>query len=168
MPEIVPEKAQSIYEFSACDLSGKSISFEKYNGCLLLVLNVPEYGDTVVQNYLDILSQIHYKFGGKDVKVLLFISDQIVCSGDEKHREKYEDLHIRGVCDVFEKIDLNGGRAHPVYKYLKKRAATRGTSILDKSFTVFIVDRMGVPVSREHHSIVTDLDRFEAVLMQHL
>ena len=50
--------------------------------------------------------------------------------------------------DLFEKIDVNGGGAHPLYKYLKR---VQGGTLIDAikwNFTKFIVDKNGKPVER--------------------
>ena len=174
MPEMInpelgdPLKASSIYEFSANDIYGQPVPFDGYRGQLLCVINVPDCGEPNVRKYLESLAQIQQKLGCRGIKFLLFICDQIVCDGNDSNWPLYEDLHMRQICQVFGKVIVNGGRAHSIYKYLKKRAPCRGSSIIDKSFSLFMVDRQGVPISRQHHSLVVDAPRFEAVLRQHL
>ncbi|OWR50908.1 glutathione peroxidase [Danaus plexippus plexippus] len=50
--------------------------------------------------------------------------------------------------DMFEKIDVNGDSAHPLWKFLKhKQGGTLG-NFIKWNFTKFIVDKNGVPVER--------------------
>lgn len=51
--------------------------------------------------------------------------------------------------DLFEKVDVNGKNAHPLWQFLKNK---QGGVLLDAikwNFTKFIVDKNGVPVERE-------------------
>jgi glutathione peroxidase len=49
---------------------------------------------------------------------------------------------------MFEKIDVNGGKAHPLYTYLKsERPGLLGSSIR-WNFTKFLIDRQGWVVAR--------------------
>ena len=50
---------------------------------------------------------------------------------------------------MFAKIEVNGARAHPLYKYLKDaRPGLLGTEAIKWNFTKFLVDRDGEPVAR--------------------
>ena len=50
---------------------------------------------------------------------------------------------------LFAKIDVNGPRAHPLYRFLKKnKRGLFGTERIKWNFTKFIVDREGNVVSR--------------------
>ena len=50
--------------------------------------------------------------------------------------------------DLFEKIDVNGKDAHPLYKYLKKEQGGTLFDAIKWNFTKFIVDKNGKPVER--------------------
>lgn len=49
---------------------------------------------------------------------------------------------------LFEKIEVNGPGAHPVFKYLKKRLGGLFGSRIKWNFTKFLIDRNGRPVKR--------------------
>ena len=50
---------------------------------------------------------------------------------------------------MFAKVDVNGVRAHPLFKFLKHAApGTLGFEGVKWNFTKFLVDRNGVPVER--------------------
>jgi len=50
---------------------------------------------------------------------------------------------------LFEKIDVNGGDAHPLFKHLKQEApGLMGTQAIKWNFTKFLVDRSGRAVAR--------------------
>ncbi len=48
----------------------------------------------------------------------------------------------------FDKIDVNGPRAHPLYRFLKQRATGVLGQGIKWNFTKFLVDRNGQPVRR--------------------
>ena len=50
--------------------------------------------------------------------------------------------------DLFEKIDVNGNDAHPLYKFLKKEQGGMLLDAIKWNFTKFIVDKNGKPVER--------------------
>jgi glutathione peroxidase len=50
---------------------------------------------------------------------------------------------------VFEKIDVNGDNAHPLYRWLKEAApGVLGSKSIKWNFTKFLVDRSGKVVGR--------------------
>ena len=50
--------------------------------------------------------------------------------------------------DMFDKINVNGGNAHPLFNYLKeKRGGTLG-NFIKWNFTKFVIDKNGQPVAR--------------------
>ena len=51
--------------------------------------------------------------------------------------------------DRFEKVDVNGDNAHPVFKFLKSESpGLLGTEAIKWNFTKFLVDRDGNVVKR--------------------
>ena len=50
---------------------------------------------------------------------------------------------------VFERVDVNGPKAHPLYEWLKTaRSGLLGTRAIKWNFTKFLLDRTGNVVSR--------------------
>jgi glutathione peroxidase len=49
---------------------------------------------------------------------------------------------------MFEKIDVNGDHAHPLYKYLKREKSGLLGASIKWNFTKFLVDRSGNVVGR--------------------
>ena len=50
---------------------------------------------------------------------------------------------------MFDKIDVNGPKAHPLYQYLKdEQPGVLGTKNIKWNFTKFLVDRDGKVVDR--------------------
>jgi len=67
--------------------------------------------------------------------------------------------------DMFSKIDVNGDKSHPLYKYLKyKQGGTLG-DFIKWNFSKFIIDKQGQPVERyapnvEPFSLKKDLEKY--------
>lgn len=52
------------------------------------------------------------------------------------------------VGDVFEKVDVNGDNAAPLFQFLKKKQGGLLGNAIKWNFTKFLVDKNGVPVER--------------------
>jgi glutathione peroxidase len=139
----------SVHDFSARTLDGADASLAAYRGKALLVVNVAsKCGFTPQYTGLEAL---YRKLGPQGLVVLGFPCDQF------GHQEPGDAAEIRNFCAVnydvtfplFAKIDVNGRRAHPLYRYLKKAApGVLGTAAIKWNFTKFLVDREGGVVAR--------------------
>ncbi len=139
----------TIYDFSAVDLDGNQRSLAEFSGRLLLVVNVasrcgftPQYAG---------LEKLWRDLGERGVTVLGFPCDQF------GHQEPGDEAEIREFCSVnydvtfpmFAKIDVNGGNAHPLYRWLRKqRPGLFGTDAIKWNFTKFLVDSDGTALKR--------------------
>ena len=50
--------------------------------------------------------------------------------------------------DMFEKINVNGSDAHPLFNYLKEKQAGTMFNFIKWNFTKFVIDKEGQPVAR--------------------
>lgn len=57
----------------------------------------------------------------------------------EEHGAKYP---------LFDKIDVNGSNAHPIYRFLRARLTGTLSSAIKWNFTKFVCNRKGVPLYR--------------------
>lgn len=67
--------------------------------------------------------------------------------------------------DLFEKIDVNGGNAHPLWKYLKQEQGGLLINAIKWNFTKFIVNKEGKVVERhgptdEPSKLVSVLEKY--------
>jgi len=62
---------------------------------------------------------------------------------------------------MFEKIDVKGAGAHPLYRFLKNGAkGVLGTAAIKWNFTKFLVNRMGKVAARFSPAVApADLDK---------
>ena len=50
--------------------------------------------------------------------------------------------------DMFDKIDVNGNAAHPLYEYLKSKQGGTLGNFIKWNFTKFVIDKEGQPIAR--------------------
>lgn len=134
----------SIYDFHAKTLDGKDLDFSSYKGDVLLIVNTAsKCGFT---NQYEGLQELHTKYGAKGLKVLGFPCNQFGSQepGTEPEIGAFCQKNYGVEFQMFEKIEVNGSGAHPVYKYLTAEApGLAGTEAIKWNFTKFLVDRHG-------------------------
>jgi len=139
----------SIYDYEAKSLDGKPVRLADYQGKVVLVVNTAsECGFTPQYEGLEKLYE-HYRDRG--LVVLGFPCNQF------GSQEPGSAVEIGAFCQknygvsfpMFEKIDVNGDAAHPLYRWLKQSArGVLGSERIKWNFTKFLVDRAGQVKSR--------------------
>ena len=136
------------YDYEAKSLNGAPIEMSKYQGKVVLVVNTAsKCGFTPQYTGLQKLHDDHHADG---LEILGFPCNQF---GKQEPGNadtiKNECLINYGVTfQMFEKIDVNGKNAHPLYDYLKSELkGTIGKSIR-WNFTKFLLDSTGKPIKR--------------------
>ncbi len=137
------------YDFSAKTLDGANQSLDAYKGKAMLIVNTaskcgftPQYTglEKLFENYQD-----------KGLVVLGFPCDQF------GHQEPGDADEIRNFCSLnydvkfplYEKVEVNGEGAHPLWKWLKKEnPGLLGLEAVIWNFTMFLVDKHGKVVKR--------------------
>ncbi|WP_028224690.1 glutathione peroxidase [Paraburkholderia ferrariae] len=140
----------SIYSFSAEPLGGGApVSLESYAGKVLLIVNTAsECGFT--PQYAG-LQKLYDEYAARGLAVLGFPCNQF------GKQEPGEAAQIGSFCEknygvtfpMFDKIDVNGAGAHPLYRWLTSEApGLLGLESVKWNFTKFLVDRNGNVVKR--------------------
>jgi glutathione peroxidase len=133
-----------IYSFSARALDGRDISLERYRGKVLLIVNTAsECGFT--PQYAG-LQQLHQDMASRGLEVLGFPCNQFGKQepGDAAQIGAFCEQNYGVTFQMFDKVDVNGERAHPLYRYLTGEApGLLGTEAIKWNFTKFLVDRDG-------------------------
>lgn len=152
----------TFYQFKAKSLQGKEISMEQYKGKVVVVVNTAsKCGLTPQYEGLEALNQ---KYKDKGLVILGFPCNQFGNQEPGGAKEISEGCLINyGVSfQMFEKVDVNGDTAHPLFKYLKKELPGFLISKVKWNFTKFVVDRNGKPVKR--FSPTTKPEQMEAYI----
>ncbi len=139
----------SIYEFSAQDIGGQSVSLGAFRGRVMLIVNTASKCGFTPQ--YEGLEALHKEYGDKGLTVLGFPCNQFGQQepGDAAEIANFCKLTYDVDFPMFAKIDVNGPKAHPLYDYLKSQArGVLGSSSIKWNFTKFLVDRDGRVVRR--------------------
>jgi glutathione peroxidase len=138
----------SIYDFSAKSLAGEETPLKRFEGKVLLIVNTASAcGFTPQYKGLEALQQ---KYGARGFSVLGFPCNQF------GRQEPGSAAEIGQFCasnyavsfPMFDKIDVNGGNAHPLYQYLRHEKSGLLGSSIKWNFTKFLIDRLGKVVAR--------------------
>jgi len=138
----------SIYDFAAKSLTGEDVQLKRFEGQVLLIVNTASAcGFTPQYKGLEALQRA---YGARGFSVLGFPCNQFGRQepGDAAKIEQFCASNYAVSFPMFDKIDVNGDKAHPLYQYLKgEKSGLLGPSI-KWNFTKFLVDRSGKIVAR--------------------
>ena len=145
MMGVLTLSAQSIYDFKVKDDVGQEVSLSDYKGKVLLIVNTatrcgftPQYKD---------LEPLYQKYHVQGFEILDFPCNQFGQQAPGTIQEIHSfctanfDIHF----PQFDKIDVNGENAHPLYTWLKTQA---GGGDIKWNFTKFLVGRDGKVIKR--------------------
>jgi len=137
--------AQNIYDFKVKNDIGQEIPLSGYKGKVLLIVNTatrcgftPQYKD---------LELFYQKYHNQGFEILDFPCNQFGQQAPGTIQEIHQfctanfDIHF----PQFDKIDVNGENAHPLYTWLKDQA---GGGDIKWNFTKFLIGRDGKVIKR--------------------
>ena len=138
----------AIYQFIANSLAGEEVPLRRFEGQVLLIVNTaskcgftPQYRG---------LEDLHRDFSPRGFSVLGFPCNQFGAQepGDARDIQEFCSTQYDVTFPLFEKIDVNGAKAHPLYDFLKREKSGLLGSAIKWNFTKFLVDRAGKVVAR--------------------
>jgi len=137
------------YDFKAIDIDGQDRALSEYEGKVLLIVNVasrcgftPQYAG---------LQKLWEQYRDRGLVILGFPSDQF------GHQEPGDEAEIKNFCSLtydvdfpmFSKINVNGGDAHPLWKWMKdQKSGLLGIGAIKWNFSKFLVGRDGKVIAR--------------------
>jgi len=138
------DSKKTIYSFSAEDIAGNKVNLSKYEGKVLLIVNVaskcgltPQYAD---------LQELYDKYADQGLEVLAFPAN------DFMGQEPGTNEEINSFCTekfgitftMFGKVTVTGKNMHPMYNFLTKKAEN---GLMDGpvkwNFQKFVINREG-------------------------
>lgn len=149
----------TIYDFSATTIDGEVKNFEDYRGKILLIVNTASAcGLTPQFQALEELYQNHQSSG---LEILGFPCNQFgnQDSGSNEEIKGFCQLNYGVTFTMFEKIDVNGEKAHPLFSFLKKEKKSIMGEKIKWNFTKFLVDSKGKVYKR--YAPTTTPDKLE-------
>lgn len=162
----------SIYKMNLVDIDENPVSMEQYKGKVLLIVNTaskcgftPQYED---------LQKLYERYQSQGFEILGFPSNQF------KEQEPGNGADVKNFCEInygvnfplFEKTDVRGKNAHPLFQHLTEKAPFEGFDVSNAmgkilkditenqypeflnddtvkwNFTKFLVDRNGNVIQR--------------------
>ena len=137
------------YDFSAKTLDGDEQPLSTYTGKAMLIVNTAsKCGFTPQYTGLEKLWEKYEKQG---LVVLGFPCDQFGHQepGDAEEIKNFCSLNYDVKFPLFEKIDVNGTGAHPLWRWLKsQKSGLLGIEAIKWNFSKFLVDKTGKVVKR--------------------
>ena len=140
--------AQSLYDIKATTLKGEEISLDRYRGKVLIIVNTAsKCGFTGQYSGLEELSR---KYREEGLEILGFPCNQFGNQepGDAKEIEQGCLVNYGVSFQMFDKTEVNGPNAHPLFRFLKKNLPGWFGSRIKWNFTKFVVGRDGKPLKR--------------------
>lgn len=139
----------NIYQFTVTDHRGEKVCLANYKNKVLLIVNTASACGLTPQ--YEALEQLQQQYGDKGFTVLAFPCNQF------KQQEPANIDEIKQFCDLnfnitfplFNKIDVNGESAHPLFKFLTSQAkGFFGSKSIKWNFTKFLVSADGTSIKR--------------------
>ena len=137
-----------VYDFSAKSLAGEEVSLQRFEGQVLLIVNTaskcgftPQYRG---------LEDLHREYAPRGFAVLGFPCNQFGAQepGSASDIGAFCQSQYDVTFPMFDKIDVNGAGAHPLYDYLKREKSGLLGASIKWNFTKFLVDRQGQVTAR--------------------
>lgn len=140
--------SKSVFDYTVKDINGKEVSLSEYKGKFLLIVNVAsKCGFTPQYEGLEKL----FEELKDNVVVLGFPCNQFGAQepGDAEEIKNFCSLTYDVKFPLFDKIDVNGSNAAPLYQFLKgEKPGLLGTEAIKWNFTKFLVGRDGQVIKR--------------------
>tara|TARA_B100001029_G_scaffold179582_1_gene189711 strand:- start:15015 stop:15494 length:480 start_codon:yes stop_codon:yes gene_type:complete len=138
-----------LYKISVQDIDMNSVDLSDYEGKTLLIVNVaskcgftPQYKD---------LQNLYEKYQDQGFEVLGFPCNQFGAQepGTNDDVKAFCTLNYNVSFKMFNKIEVNGSDASPLFKYLKHESpGILGTEAIKWNFTKFLINKKGQVVKR--------------------
>ena len=147
---IQEKKPATSLAFEMKSLAGEDVDLgKKYQDRVVLIVNVAsECGLTPQYKQLQ---SLHDKYAKEGLAVLGFPCNQFGRQepGSSEEIQTFCTKNYGVTFDMFEKIDVNGDQASPLYQYLTKvETKPKAAGAISWNFEKFLVDRSGEVVAR--------------------
>ena len=147
MPIIPIHAANSIYDIPLNDIQGKETTLKPYKGKVLLIVNVASKCGFTPQ--YSALESLYEKYKDRGLIVLGFPCNQFLNQepGTSAEIQQFCTSKYQVTFPIFEKIEVNGGKRHPLYEWLAGKDSPQ-SGLIKWNFTKFLVSREGKILDR--------------------
>ena len=138
----------TFYDFQMNDIRGNAVDFETFRGKVVLVVNTASKCGFTPQ--FDGLEKLYETYKERDFVILGFPCNQFSNQdpGTNEEIEEFCQLNYGVTFPMFEKIDVSGDDAAPLYNWLKEQQGGLFGDAIKWNFTKFLIDREGEVVDR--------------------
>lgn len=129
--------AQTLYDFNVTTIDGQEISLSSFKGKALMIVNTaskcgftPQYAS---------LEKLYQQYKDRGFEILAFPANNFMNQepGTDAEIKKFCDLRFKITFPLFSKIDVKGGKMHPLYRYLTEASGFNGD--ISWNFNKFLV-----------------------------
>ncbi|KAJ7944910.1 Glutathione peroxidase [Quillaja saponaria] len=134
----------SIYDFTIKDAKGNDVNLSDYKGKVLLIVNVASECGLTNSNYTE-LNQLYEKYKDQGLEILAFPCNQFGAQEPGSNEEilEFACTRFKAEFPIFDKVDVNGDTAAPVYKFLKSSKGSFFGDDIKWNFSKFLIDKNG-------------------------
>ncbi len=138
----------NFYDFEAKRLNGKEQSLNDYAGKTIIVVNTASKCGLTPQ--YEGLEKLYNDYKDKGLVILGFPCNQFGKQeqGNADEIQSFCQINYGVSFPLFEKINVNGPQAHPIFTYLKQALPGNFGNNVKWNFTKFVIDKSGKPVKR--------------------
>jgi glutathione peroxidase len=159
------KKVAPALKFKAKDIQGKTVELSRYQGKVVLIVNVAsECGYT--QQYKG-LQELHAKYAKDGLAILGFPSNEFGKQepGTEKQIEEFCTKNYGVKFDMFSKVEVKGNDAHPLFKFLtSKETNPKSAGPVRWNFEKFLIGRDGTIIARFASDVAPESDEFQKAI----
>ncbi|KAL0312609.1 UNVERIFIED_CONTAM: putative phospholipid hydroperoxide glutathione peroxidase [Sesamum radiatum] len=131
------------------DAKGNDVNLSAYKGKVLLIVNVASQCGLTNSNYTE-LTQLYEKYKNQGLEILAFPCNQFGSQepGTNEEIQEFVCTRFKAEYPVFDKVEVNGDSAAPIYKYMKSVKGGLFGDNIKWNFSKFLVNKEGEVVDR--------------------
>ena len=141
--------AKTLYDFSATSIQGKPASFGAQRGKVFLIVNTASKCGFTPQ--FAGLEKLAADYKDRGLEVVGFPCNQFLSQdpGSNEEIESFCQLNYGVTFPMMAKVDVNGPKADPLWKWLKsEKPGMMGIEAIKWNFTKFLVGKDGKVIKR--------------------
>ncbi|KAK9143718.1 hypothetical protein Syun_013118 [Stephania yunnanensis] len=141
--------SKSIHQFTVKDAKGTDVDLSTYKGKALLIVNVASQCGLTNSNYTE-LAKLYEKYKDQGLEILAFPCNQFGGQepGTNEQIVEFACTRFKAEYPIFDKVDVNGKNAAPIYKFLKSSKGGLFGDDIKWNFSKFLIDKEGHVVDR--------------------
>jgi len=139
----------TFYNLQARDIDLNPVKLAQYRDKTILIVNVASKCGFTSQ-YAE-LQSLYDEYKHRGLEILAFPCNQFGNqeSGTNADIKSFCNLNFNVTFKIFDKVDVNGANASPVFDYLKQKSpGIMGTAAIKWNFTKFVIDKSGKIIKR--------------------